>query len=505
VLLILSHPRTGSFNHAVAEAVTRGLRREGAEVSVHDLYAEGFDPVLRELLANAASVETISLQAELLWAQTLIIVTPMWWASFPAMLKGYLDRVLTEDYAFAYNEAGIPTGRLHGRNALVLVTTDTPRPILYATGRIRGLQGLLRGALEFCGISPSRFRLIGPVRGSSVDARERWLAAVEALAARAGAAGGARERLVTVARTLVAAVRLPLFSFVFASVLLGAAVGAAIGGAFRLVGLLAAEVIGFLGHAAVSLANEAADADTDLANRNRTPFSGGTGLLAGGLVSPGLLTAGWIVAAALAVAGGAVAMALGAHWILAAGMACALGLGLQYSLRPLRLSRIGLGELSALVAYGAPLMAVGLALQADRAAIDAALRHPALLLLALPISLSVFTTLCLTQIPDVEADRVSGKRSIAVNLGPRAVLLVAAAASAGAAASLVALGASHAFALPAALAAALVPAANAAFIFASRGALTRPAGGRLTTLMSASATTGVLCGVIPAIALLLGR
>jgi len=169
-----------------------------------------------------------------------------------------------------------------------------------------------------------------------------------------------------------------------------------------------------------------------------------------------------------------------------------------------RLARIGLGEISALIAYGAPLMAVGLALQADRAAIESALREASLALMALPMSLSVFATLCLTQIPDVDADRASGKRSIAVNLGPRAVLAVAAAASAGAAASLIALGMSRSLALIPALAASIAPAATALFILASFGAWARPAGTRMTALMSASATTGVVVGVIPAFSLLLG-
>ncbi len=505
VLLILCHPSAASFNHSIKDAVLRGLARSGAEVRFHDLYAEGFDPVLRDLPENAGSPGTIALQEELRWAETLVLVTPMWWASLPAMLKGYVDRVLTEDYSFEYNKAGIPTGKLDGRDVLLLVTTDTPIPILYMKRRIQALQGLLRGAFEFCGLKPCRFRLFGPVRGSTAEARARWLERAEAIAARAGRPRDRRERFAAAYRTLLAACRLPLFSFTSASVFLGSGLGASIGGRFRLLGLLAAQAIGFLGHAAVSLANEAADADTDAINRNRTPFSGGTGLLARGLASRRMLSVGWKAAAALALAAGGAAVALGAHWILAAGMFCALALGLEYSLPPLRLARIGLGEVAALVAYGAPLMAVGLALQADPAAIAGVLRGASLELMAVPISLSVFTALCLTQIPDLDADRASGKRSIAVNIGPHAVLAVSAAASAGAATALVLFGASGSLAPVPALLAAVPPTATAAFILASFRAWARPAGTRLTALMSTSAAAGVLCGVIPALSLLLAR
>ena len=110
-LVIYCHPREGSFSSAVRDVVLHRLAAAGAEVRLSDLYAEGFDPVLTgaelerylDAPANRALVDRHC--ADLLWCDTLIFVYPTWWYGLPAMLKGWLDRVLLPDVAFLMPDA----------------------------------------------------------------------------------------------------------------------------------------------------------------------------------------------------------------------------------------------------------------------------------------------------------------------------------------------------------------------------------------------------------------
>jgi NAD(P)H dehydrogenase (quinone) len=105
-LVVYCHPREGSFNAAIRDLVLAKLRAAGAEVRLRDLYAEEFQPVLTEAEwsgyldcpANRAPVEEHCADVE--WCDTLIFVYPTWWYGLPAMLKGWLDRVLLPDVAF---------------------------------------------------------------------------------------------------------------------------------------------------------------------------------------------------------------------------------------------------------------------------------------------------------------------------------------------------------------------------------------------------------------------
>jgi putative NADPH-quinone reductase len=110
-LVVYCHPKDGSFNAAIRDLVLAKLERAGAEVRLRDLYAEGFQPVLTgpewtgylDCPANRAPVEAHCADVE--WCDTLIFVYPTWWYGLPAMLKGWLDRVLLPDVAFIMPKA----------------------------------------------------------------------------------------------------------------------------------------------------------------------------------------------------------------------------------------------------------------------------------------------------------------------------------------------------------------------------------------------------------------
>jgi putative NADPH-quinone reductase len=116
-LVVYCHPKDGSFNAAVRDLVVAKLRAAGAEVRLNDLYARGFHPVLTTaewegyLNCPANCVPVDRDVADLRWCDTLIFVYPTWWYGLPAMLKGWLDRVLLPDVAFLMPDAANSTIR----------------------------------------------------------------------------------------------------------------------------------------------------------------------------------------------------------------------------------------------------------------------------------------------------------------------------------------------------------------------------------------------------------
>lgn len=105
-LVLYCHPNPGSYTAAIKDRILARLDSQGHEVRVIDLYAEGFEPRLTQkehaqYLDTLLNREGLEAHVEALeWCDTLICVYPTWWYGLPAMLKGWLDRVLLPGVAF---------------------------------------------------------------------------------------------------------------------------------------------------------------------------------------------------------------------------------------------------------------------------------------------------------------------------------------------------------------------------------------------------------------------
>jgi len=182
VLVILAHPRSNSFNHAIGEAAVHVLEAEGHQVTFHDLYAEGFDPILgwKEIPKGSQIDRTIAMHCrDLVEAEGIIVVHPNWWGMPPAMLKGWVDRVMRPGVAYEFLEGdsgdGVPRGLLQARTALVFNTTNTPpQRELEAFGD--PLQTLWKNCVfGLCGVEDFRRKSYGVVVTSTEEQRQAWL------------------------------------------------------------------------------------------------------------------------------------------------------------------------------------------------------------------------------------------------------------------------------------------------------------------------------------------
>lgn len=185
ISLILAHPNPNSFNHAIAQTAMRTLQESGHQVAFHDLYAEGFDPLLpaAEIPDEAPLDPCIAAHcAEVAAAEGIIIVHPNWWGQPPAILKGWVDRVLRAGVAYRFLEGdsgeGVPIGLLQARAALVFNTSNTPRKReLEVFGD--PLEALWKTCIfGLCGVKAFYRRMFGVVVTSTLEECQKWLSEV---------------------------------------------------------------------------------------------------------------------------------------------------------------------------------------------------------------------------------------------------------------------------------------------------------------------------------------
>lgn len=111
-LILSAHPSPNSFSNYLAQQLTIKYEELGWEVDLRDLYKINFNPVLSASdLSKMKSGETpddIKVEQDIVAKADLIsVIYPLWWASFPAILKGYIDRVFTNGFAFRYSPEGV--------------------------------------------------------------------------------------------------------------------------------------------------------------------------------------------------------------------------------------------------------------------------------------------------------------------------------------------------------------------------------------------------------------
>ena len=182
ISVILAHPDEQSFNHAMADVAVRTLKTRGCHVFFHDLYKENFNPVMpsREIPAGVSLPEDIETYChEITRADGVIVIHPNWWGQPPAILKGWIDRVIRPGVAYEFLDGdkgeGVPRGLLKVKAALVINTSNT------ATERERRVFGdpletLWKNCIfGLCGVTNFHRRVFNIVVSSTVTQRRKWL------------------------------------------------------------------------------------------------------------------------------------------------------------------------------------------------------------------------------------------------------------------------------------------------------------------------------------------
>lgn len=182
-LIIFAHPNKNSFNSAILQQVVEATEKQGAEVVVRNLYSLNFNPVLswEELQGSFQDIIPIEIRQEqqfIRQADLITVIYPLWWMGFPAILKGYWDRVLSFGFAYQNGENG-SVGLLGGKKLQQFVTIGNNLENYQAKGFTQSLDNcLINGLFNFCGITDIGYELFGDIHLLNDQQRQEILFSV---------------------------------------------------------------------------------------------------------------------------------------------------------------------------------------------------------------------------------------------------------------------------------------------------------------------------------------
>jgi putative NADPH-quinone reductase len=190
ILILQAHPDPLNTHlcHALADAYAQGAEHAGHPVRRVTLAQLDF-PLLRsqqDWEHGTLPPNLLGPQADIAWAEHLVLVFPLWLGDMPALLKAFLEQVARPGFAFAPGE-GSPFARkgLTGRSARLIVTMGMPAVVYRWVFRAHSLRSLERNVLGFVGISPVNETLIGMVDKLGDAGVQRWLIKLRGLGQRA--------------------------------------------------------------------------------------------------------------------------------------------------------------------------------------------------------------------------------------------------------------------------------------------------------------------------------
>jgi putative NADPH-quinone reductase len=188
IMVVVGHPLQGTFCEAIGKSYRDGAANAGHEVKFFALADMKFDPILRYGYRREQPLEP-DLRAAydaLSACDHLVLVFPLWCGDMPALLKGFIERILQPDLIARENtENAMNWSIFQNKTARIVMTMGMPVSIYRYWYGGHALKLLSRNILNFIGIKPVRHTLFGMIATSKPDTRERWLNEVRALGGRA--------------------------------------------------------------------------------------------------------------------------------------------------------------------------------------------------------------------------------------------------------------------------------------------------------------------------------
>ncbi len=184
ILIINGHPDKESFNYGLSEAYRSGAKKSSAEVKEIRIRELNFNPNLQFGYRKRTELEPDLLEAQekLKWADHIVWVYPVWWGSVPAIMKGFLDRVLLPGFAFKKREGSVWWDKyFNGKTARLICTMDQPNWYYRLIYKSPSHSAMKKLTMNFIGVKSVKITPIGPIRLSTDEFRQQWLKKVEKL------------------------------------------------------------------------------------------------------------------------------------------------------------------------------------------------------------------------------------------------------------------------------------------------------------------------------------
>jgi NAD(P)H dehydrogenase (quinone) len=184
--IVFAHPWHGSFNKAILDSVIKKLDAKSQEYHVIDLNKDNFNPVLEEkdlaLYAKGKTTDKLVLNYQEILQETseLIFIFPIWWYDIPAIVKGFIDKVMLKDFAYVETKYGLRGLLTHIAKTTVITTSEYPTWYLkFLSGNpIKGV--FIKKTLKGVGIKNVSWLNSDYTTSGKREKRENFLRKVEA-------------------------------------------------------------------------------------------------------------------------------------------------------------------------------------------------------------------------------------------------------------------------------------------------------------------------------------
>lgn len=184
ILLIQGHPNKDSLSNRILSAYEEGAREAGANIQRIVIRDLDFQPILFMGYKRTEALEDDIVRSQELvkWADHLVFIYPNWWGTYPAIFKGFLDKVLWPGFAFSYKSGrGYHDRLLKGKSARIFVTMDSSRWTYFVRQGAPGHKAMKRATLNFTGIRPIRFTTFSRIRFAAPEKIDKWARQVKKL------------------------------------------------------------------------------------------------------------------------------------------------------------------------------------------------------------------------------------------------------------------------------------------------------------------------------------
>ena len=176
IFIVYGHYDKNSFNAAIRDTFIKTVEEIGHSVDVVDLYKEKFDPVFsgeepdKKVLDHRKIIEN---------SDAIVLIAPIWNFRMPAIVEGWIDKVLSPPWAFSFKKLfgnyGYPVGNLKGKKAVVFCTYGSPQFAIRTFFLNMPTKRLRRGVFNICGITDVVYKRFFAVPFVSREKREKFL------------------------------------------------------------------------------------------------------------------------------------------------------------------------------------------------------------------------------------------------------------------------------------------------------------------------------------------
>ncbi|TDE70169.1 flavodoxin family protein [Streptococcus vicugnae] len=180
-LIIYSHPYDKSFNHAILENVEGELMQKEQHFNLVDLYKDHFNPAYTSeelaLFKDGGTTDPLVVQYQkfLTNANHVIFIFPIWWNDTPAMIKGFIDKVMKKKFAYEVGKTGVVGHLTHIEKATILTTSTSPTWYLklFCGNAIKKV--FINATLKQLGINHITWQNMGNIDKSTAQDRQNFL------------------------------------------------------------------------------------------------------------------------------------------------------------------------------------------------------------------------------------------------------------------------------------------------------------------------------------------